>query len=768
MAVHTRLFKYLAVLLCVLHGISVTSAAAAVRPWRSQNFTQTTKKYKGKPLFCFESRNRFSVGYKAKQGKKNVWVEYTSAADKRALKKLGFPAACQSIVDPGTTTPSPTSAPTIAPTTCVAALHDISIEVSENGSESITASMVASNFCGGMELVILDQPSHGTTNISASAINYKPATHYLGSDSIRVGLSSGSGSAQVTLNVVAAKTEFAGDPDSLEPYREHLTPAEVRALLKRVALGGNETFYNIGINQGRSALVEALLTTQTAPEIKELSESVGELMGNPKDGAFPTVTGPRRMWEVSSTRMAWTVELLKGSPLHQVAFANIHDHFAANLSVVRGPDQIGLLWPIKDHYLKLDYFALGSLDALLRELNYDTVMGWSLDNRLNRWDGGMTGNVNYGREMLEKFTVGRFDMYAPQGKDFKEGNAPNYNEEDVAASAKILSGFYSFFEAYGLQPGFHNWNVNPLTGFGYEGMDLDFAVSAAFRDQIDIFSSRPEAHSFTIAASGDKPEESAAVDEYMDLLLYGHHATARRIAYSLFGRFAIPHPSESLTEELAQIVTSSHYDMTVILRRILNSSAMFTSQAMEGCVKSPVEHLGYVLRTLKLPMNTVYSIGQVANGMIAAGMPLFEPATVFGFHMCGDPLQPGKPNHGETWISAQQLLNRARSIFDILKTAQRTSGSLITYHYTGAISEPVEAVDLRTTYFGTWQAFTAAQVVDHMSGMFNLSLSAPERTLLINYMSAGDDSWNPMNTSRVQEKLRGLSLILAMHPKSIL
>ncbi|MBN8551131.1 MAG: DUF1800 family protein, partial [Deltaproteobacteria bacterium] len=426
---------------------------------------------------------------------------------------------------------------------------------------------------------------------------------------------------------------------------------------------------------------------------------------------------------------------------------------------------VGLMYPIKDHYLKLEDFALGSLDEFLHELNYDTAMGWSLDNRLNQWGSGQAGNFNYGREMLEKFTVGRFDMYAPEGQDAKPGALPNYNEEDVASSAKLLSGFYSWFEAYGPQPGYKNWNVDPNTGLGYEGMNERFSVSRAYGSDISIFATRPESRQFRVTASSGDAGHSATADQYMDLLLYTHPATARRIAYSIFGRFAYPHPPEALVDDLAQTVLASNYDMKAILRRVLNSSAMFTEETTDGCIKSPLEHLAYVLRTLQLPMNSMYFFAHMNPMMVALGMPMFEPATVFGFHMCGDPLEPGKANHGETWLSAQMLLNRGRTLFSILKTAQ-SSASLLTYTYTGSYSEPGEAVSLRTTLFGTWGNYTAAQVVDHMTAKFNLSVSAQERTLLINYLSQGDDTWNPGNAARVEEKLRGLSFILGMHPKN--
>ncbi|MBN8550013.1 MAG: hypothetical protein J0M12_11915, partial [Deltaproteobacteria bacterium] len=351
------MFRYLAIVGCVLLGIGLPNAQAETRAWNSRDFFQLPKKYKKKPIACFQKGQRFQVGYSLKQGKKKVWTPYTSKADKRALKKLGYPANCQ------------------AERICKPNFRDIDVEVGENNSGVITPAMVVVGTCtSNVMLTILADPTHGAASTDGAGISYTPSNHFRGNDQIRVGMQGSSVVSNVGIRVVATKSEFAGNPASLEPYREDLTANEVRALLKRVALGGDQGLFTTGMTQGRAALVEALLAQESSSEIEDLTAAVGDLYGNYKPG-FPAVTGGRAMWEVPTTRAAWAVELFKGAPLKQVAMMNLHDHFAANLSVVRGPDQVGLMFPIKDHYLKLQDFALGSLDEFLHELNYDTVMG---------------------------------------------------------------------------------------------------------------------------------------------------------------------------------------------------------------------------------------------------------------------------------------------------------------------------------------------------------------------------------------------------------
>lgn len=96
-------------------------------------------------------------------------------------------------------------------------------------------------------------------------------------------------------------------------------------------------------------------------------------------------------------------------------------------------------------------------------MNYDTAMGWSLDNRSNRYypaqgqNPAATGNFNYGREVLERFTLGKDRLYPTINPSTGEDEyLANYTEGDVSAAALLLSGFDAWFPSFRAWPGFGN------------------------------------------------------------------------------------------------------------------------------------------------------------------------------------------------------------------------------------------------------------------------------------------------------------------------
>jgi hypothetical protein len=177
-----------------------------------------------------------------------------------------------------------------------------------------------------------------------------PDPHYLGVDSFSYAIVNPlapKGSVGTVQVIVTPSAEhFAGDAASLLPYRARLTPREALGLLHRVALGGDEALRALArTGPDRASFVEAILGWSASPEVEIQSEEQGTLAGVPRAG-YPDVLGDRAMWEPHSVRIAWSVQLLKGSGLKELALLNLHDHFATNLAAPRIPDQAGLLWAV--------------------------------------------------------------------------------------------------------------------------------------------------------------------------------------------------------------------------------------------------------------------------------------------------------------------------------------------------------------------------------------------------------------------------------------
>ncbi len=93
-----------------------------------------------------------------------------------------------------------------------------------------------------------------------------------------------------------------------------------------------------------------------------------------------------------------------------------HDHFAVAAGVVKALDIFSR------HLVLLETHALGSFDAMLRDVTTDAAMLVFLDGRTNR-AGAI--NENYGRELLELYALG----------------IGNFDEIDVRSAAVALTGW---------------------------------------------------------------------------------------------------------------------------------------------------------------------------------------------------------------------------------------------------------------------------------------------------------------------------------------
>ena len=132
-----------------------------------------------------------------------------------------------------------------------------------------------------------------------------------------------------------------------------------------------------------------------------------------------------------------------------------HDHFAVQSSVVRS----GRL--MADHINLLRTHALGNFRAMIREVTTNAAMLIYLDGAKST---SQAPNENYGRELLELFTLG----------------IGNYTEADVRSAAVALTGWQVLLRQ-GARPAFNArlHDPRPQTLLGKSVNDVDSVVNAA-------------------------------------------------------------------------------------------------------------------------------------------------------------------------------------------------------------------------------------------------------------------------------------------------
>ena len=259
----------------------------------------------------------------------------------------------------------------------------------------------------------------------------------------------------------------------------------------------------------------------------------------------------------------WLYRMLQTQrPLQEKLTLFWHGHFAVANYKVNNPRLM------HQHLDLLRGGALGIFDDLLVAVSKDPAMLIWLDGATNR---KAAPNENYGRELLELFTLG----------------IGNYTEQDVKAAARAFTGWNlrngpSFF----FDPNQHD--AGDKVFLGHEG---EF-------DGTDI-----------LALVADQP------------------ATARRIASKLFAFFAYPGPEPDVVESLAQTYLDSGHDTRSLVAAIFQSSAFSSERSLFEHVKSPVE---YVIGTLR-GLNATVRERELIAVLRLLGQEILNPPNVAGW-----------------------------------------------------------------------------------------------------------------------------------------
>ena len=265
--------------------------------------------------------------------------------------------------------------------------------------------------------------------------------------------------------------------------------------------------------------------------------------------------------------------------------------------------------------------GMGNFKELLLWLSTDPAMLYYLDNIESH---KTAVNENYGRELLELFSLG-------VGKD---GDF-NYSEDDVKACARAFTG----------------WNLAPTVPvFPYGRTPFEFRFDPADHDY-----SEKTFLGETGPWNGDDVVE----------IICKQPAAARFVSRKLYDFFVAdepPVPSWRLAdpkdveaiEALEQAYFDSGYDIGAMLR-VLFTSDFFKDEAVRYAkVKSPADVVIGAVRMAQDHTEPKPGLLFVAMEPKYMGMDLLNPPTVEGWHM------------GREWINSGSLIDRINFASNIL------------------------------------------------------------------------------------------------------
>ena len=271
--------------------------------------------------------------------------------------------------------------------------------------------------------------------------------------------------------------------------------------------------------------------------------------------------------------------------------------------------------------------GLGSFEDLLVELSKDPAMIVWLDNNENH---GTAINENYGRELLELFSMG----------------IGNYTEDDIKECARAFTG----------------WTLG----------NAEYMSIRAAKDSIWPygriawhFDYREEDHD-----DGEKTflgETGRFNGEDIIRIIVKQESTARFVATRLFQFFAadeISEAGEKTIQDMMATYFSSGYQVRDMLRTLFQSDYFKSEEARFARVKGPVEMVVGAIRMAGNYQNPALGIEKVSNTMLYMGQGLLQPPTVEGWH------------EGSEWIDSGALVERvnfaAKELSDVRSPGVRS------------------------------------------------------------------------------------------------
>ncbi|GAB3878458.1 hypothetical protein GCM10028824_40430 [Hymenobacter segetis] len=418
----------------------------------------------------------------------------------------------------------------------------------------------------------------------------------------------------------ALPTGLARTTSTLTPYAGTWGYAQAAHLLRRCLFGPTRTEIMTAAGSNLTAVLNGLLTVPaTAPDppvnvsATDTSVPIGQTWtAQVFDQNFE---GVRR----ASLRDWWLGQLLgQSTTLVEKMTLFWHNHFVVELGDINDA-RMGY-----EYCRLLRQHALGNFKQLAKDVTVTPAMLRYLNGNQS-----ITGapNENYGRELLELFTVGK-------GPLIGVGNYTNYTEADVQAAAKVLTGWRDLATV-------------PVSSY----------FTASRHDTTTkVFSS---AFGNASIANGGATEYQALIN-----LIFQQVETARFIVRKLYRWFVYylidTQVETDIIRPLATILINNGFDIVPVLRALFSSEHFFDVLNVGCLIKSPLDFTVGLCRQMEMvfpPATNAavqYTMWDYLNSLtFVQQQTLGDPPNVAGWAAYYQ-----TPQYHELWINAVTLPRR--------------------------------------------------------------------------------------------------------------
>ena len=365
-------------------------------------------------------------------------------------------------------------------------------------------------------------------------------------------------------------------------------------LLRRASFGATRDELDAYVSKGYEATVEELLYPEEQPDVD--SDLMERYLAE-----YETLAA------VDSNQQSWLYRMINTRrPLQEKIALFWHGILCTGFAKVDHGRQMSR---------NIDLFrrhGMGNYRELLVELSRHPTMVQYLDNTDNH-KGSI--NENYGRELLELFSLG-------VGMD----GQINYTEDDVKACSRAFTG----------------WNIEPTYGpFPYgRARQWTFLYDATDHDNSDK----------TFLGQTGRWNGEDVID-----IIVQQPATARFVSRHLYNFFVADEPQVPAWKDtpprdmeaiktLEKAFVDNNYEIRPVLRTLFNSD--FFKNARFQKVKSPAEVVVGTMRLVKDHTEVKPGLWSISREFVYMGQDLLNPPTVEGWHT------------GREWIDSGTLVER--------------------------------------------------------------------------------------------------------------
>jgi len=408
---------------------------------------------------------------------------------------------------------------------------------------------------------------------------------------------------------------------SLDPYAGPWNEQTAKHLLKRAMFAPTAQQIADAVKDGLEGTLTKLFTPYAAPPLPiNYNEQNDPNVPIGQSWVYAAST-PNLNYPNRSIR-AWQLSLFldEGVSLREKMVLFWHNHFVTS----DAPSA-------KMIYQYIDLIrtnALGNYKQLVKDMTINNLMLRYLNgNESNK----NAPNENYGRELLELFTIGK-------GVEAGPGDYTTYTETDVKEIARALTGWTIDGPAFG------NAGPHPV---------------AIYRNNRHDTGTKQLSNRF-----GNAVINNLGAEEYktvIDIILAQEEVSKfmARNLYRWFVYYNIDAAIEAnVIEPLAEVMRQSDYDMQPVLEALFRSEHFYDENAIGCQIKSPVDFTASVIKPFMVDFptnpNQKYQFWYGLHGLNATlQQDMFSPPNVAGWKAYYQ-----DPVYYRNWISSVTLTVR--------------------------------------------------------------------------------------------------------------